>query len=166
MNDLINMIVEWANARNLIKGSSAEQQSLKLLSEVGELADAVAKNDLEGIKDAIGDCFVVATIIAEMKGGGIDWELVNMPFTFYFETAGKYGVLLAGGIADECLKRSTMDIPRIIRKLHHIASLYELTLEQCVQAAYDEIKDRRGYMHNGIFIKESDPLYKELVNER
>ena len=31
-----------------------------------------------------------------------------------------------------------------------------LNMEECVQAAYDEIKDRRGEMVNGVFVKESD----------
>lgn len=29
-------------------------------------------------------------------------------------------------------------------------------LEECLAAAYDEIKDRRGKMVNGVFVKESD----------
>lgn len=31
-----------------------------------------------------------------------------------------------------------------------------LTLEECLQCAYDEIKDRKGKMINGVFVKESD----------
>ncbi|WP_395138391.1 hypothetical protein [Schlegelella aquatica] len=31
-----------------------------------------------------------------------------------------------------------------------------LTVEQCLAAAYEEIKDRRGRMVDGIFIKEAD----------
>jgi uncharacterized protein YabN with tetrapyrrole methylase and pyrophosphatase domain len=36
-----------------------------------------------------------------------------------------------------------------------IAELEGMTLEDCVENAYDEIKDRRGYLNeDGIFIKE------------
>lgn len=31
-----------------------------------------------------------------------------------------------------------------------------LNIEDCVQAAYDEIKDRRGKMIDGVFVKEAD----------
>jgi NTP pyrophosphatase (non-canonical NTP hydrolase) len=31
-----------------------------------------------------------------------------------------------------------------------------VTIEYCAAAAYDEIKDRRGKMVNGVFVKESD----------
>jgi NTP pyrophosphatase (non-canonical NTP hydrolase) len=33
-------------------------------------------------------------------------------------------------------------------------------IEDCVAAAYDEIKDRKGKMINGVFVKESDLLKK------
>lgn len=36
-----------------------------------------------------------------------------------------------------------------------------LTLEECLQMAYNEIADRRGEMVNGIFVKEED-LKEEL----
>lgn len=31
-----------------------------------------------------------------------------------------------------------------------------LDIQECVQGAYDEIKDRKGKMINGVFVKESD----------
>lgn len=31
-----------------------------------------------------------------------------------------------------------------------------LTVEQCLSAAYEEIKDRRGRMVDGVFVKEAD----------
>lgn len=37
-----------------------------------------------------------------------------------------------------------------------LAQQHGLTLEECLQYAYDEIKDRKGKTINGTFIKESD----------
>jgi NTP pyrophosphatase (non-canonical NTP hydrolase) len=37
--------------------------------------------------------------------------------------------------------------------LTNLAHLSGLTIEECMQAAYDEIKDRTGEMKNGTFIK-------------
>lgn len=37
-----------------------------------------------------------------------------------------------------------------------IAAQLNLSFEGCVTAAYDEIKDRKGRMVNGVFIKEGD----------
>lgn len=91
-------IVQWHYDRNLIEGATDKDQMLKLVEEFGELANAIAKNDLVELKDAIGDINVVLINIAERNG---------------------------------------------------------FKLEECLDAAYDEIKDRKGRMVNGVFVKES-----------
>ena len=60
-------ILEWANQRNLLPGD-ANKQTLKLISEVGELADAIAKNNHAEIIDAIGDIQVVLIILSNQLG--------------------------------------------------------------------------------------------------
>lgn len=37
-----------------------------------------------------------------------------------------------------------------------IAKMYEQPLEECLTSAYIEIKDRKGKMIDGVFVKESD----------
>lgn len=37
-----------------------------------------------------------------------------------------------------------------------LAKLNGLSITECIQVAWDDIKDRRGAMRNGVFIKESD----------
>lgn len=37
-----------------------------------------------------------------------------------------------------------------------LAAQYGYSLEECVEAAYNEIKDRKGKMVNGVFVKEAD----------
>lgn len=61
---MFDKIIEWAVARNLIDGATSQAQMLKLTEEVGELAHAVARGKREALKDAIGDCCVVLTILA------------------------------------------------------------------------------------------------------
>jgi NTP pyrophosphatase (non-canonical NTP hydrolase) len=36
-----------------------------------------------------------------------------------------------------------------------LAMQYQLDIEQCIQSAYEEIKDRKGKLVNGVFIKEN-----------
>ena len=62
--DYFGKIREWANDRNLVKGSTLHAQVVKLLEESGELAAGVARNDIDRIVDSIGDIMVVLTIIA------------------------------------------------------------------------------------------------------
>jgi NTP pyrophosphatase (non-canonical NTP hydrolase) len=92
-------IRQWAADRNLIDGSDVKSQFVKLMEEAGELASGIAKQRDEEIADAIGDMFVVLTIIAAQKG---------------------------------------MDI------------------EECIAGAWLEIKDRKGRMVDGVFVKEAD----------
>jgi len=62
--DYFGEIRKWAEARNLVNGSTLQAQVVKLLEESGELAAGVARNDMEKIIDSIGDVMVVLTIIA------------------------------------------------------------------------------------------------------
>lgn len=57
-------IREWAEDRNLIVGATPKDQMLKMTEEVGELGAAIARNDFNKSKDAIGDCVIVLTILA------------------------------------------------------------------------------------------------------
>lgn len=97
LGELVALIQNWAWDRNLIDGSTPNAQMLKLMEEVGELVGGVCKDNVDVIKDSIGDVFVVLTIVAAQMG----WSI-----------------------------------------------------EECVQAAYAEIKDRKGRMVQGVFVKE------------
>ena len=89
----------WADQRNIIDGASMQAQFVKLIEEVGELAEGIAKGRPEAIKDGIGDAVVVLTILAAQAGTDID---------------------------------------------------------TCIELAWNEIKDRRGRMVMGTFVKEAD----------
>lgn len=91
-------IKQWGKDRGINQNGTLEGQVLKAVSEMGELADAVAKGDGIEIVDAIGDIFVCLVMAAEIHGKSI---------------------------------------------------------EKCVTAAWDQIKDRKGkLMPNGVFVKE------------
>lgn len=73
---LIQNIEQWAEDRNLIRGSTPQKQMLKLMEEFGELCGGVAKNKPEVIKDSIGDCFVVMVILSNQidVGDYVDFD--------------------------------------------------------------------------------------------
>ncbi len=48
------------------------------------------------------------------------------------------------------------DIGDMIVVLINIAARNHLTLHECIEAAYTDIKDRKGRMVDGVFIKEED----------
>lgn len=67
-DELVGAVERWAADRQIIAHSTPQAQALKLVSEVGELADAIAKNDEVGVIDAVGDCTVVLVILAKQIG--------------------------------------------------------------------------------------------------
>ncbi len=66
LGNLERLILQWSHDRGILQNGKVETQTLKLVSEIGELCDNVAKG--KDIKDDIGDCFVVLTNIANMMG--------------------------------------------------------------------------------------------------
>ena len=49
--DLDLLVVEWAREKGILQVADAKSQALKMVSEVGELCDAVAKGDMVNIID-------------------------------------------------------------------------------------------------------------------
>ena len=100
LNILEELVLQWSHDKGIIKNSSAMSQTLKAVSEIGELADNVNKG--RDCRDDIGDVIVCLINIAGING---------------------------------------------------------YTLGECLEIAYNNIKDRKGYMNkNGVFIKEGDEL--------
>ena len=89
-------IIQWGRDKGILEHSDSKTQCLKTMSEVGELADAVAKG--EGIEDHVGDIIVTLILLCELKGVEID---------------------------------------------------------DCIEVAWEEIKNRQGKMQNGTFVKEN-----------
>ena len=56
----------WAKEKGIFEKGDLKTQALKLLEEAGELAKAILGNDEDEVVDAIGDCTVVLTNVAEL----------------------------------------------------------------------------------------------------
>ena len=69
INELSCLILEWGKERGIADGISNKEQLIKFFAEAGELADAVAKNDKEAVKDGIGDVLVTLVFVAYNSGG-------------------------------------------------------------------------------------------------
>ena len=142
-------IIQWAKDRKIIPNSSTRIQCLKAVSEIGELADALIKHDVEAIKDAAGDimvCMYIADylsddrLIDKCELSSVSDILTSLSFLI------KFHVVVEPNINDV--------ITRIIEP-------YNLTINECIDSAYEVIKDRKGVLlENGVFVK--DESQKEL----
>ena len=63
--ELIHLISLWAMKRGIINNSTPLAQFAKLVSEMGELGDNIAKQ--RDVTDDIGDCLVVLNTLAIMN---------------------------------------------------------------------------------------------------
>ena len=99
MNNLIKQVEQWSIDKGLDKGNSFTQYA-KSSEEMGEVAAALCRNDLNELRDGIGDVIVTLVILAQQNN---------------------------------------------------------MTLYECLNQAYGEIKDRTGVMSkDGSFIKQED----------
>ena len=64
----------------------------------------------------------------------------------------------AGELSDNICKGKDVkdDIGDMIVVLINIAERNKVTLTECLEVAYNDIKDRKGRMVDGVFVKEAD----------
>ncbi|WP_395073841.1 MazG-like family protein [Flavobacterium sp.] len=142
LEELQPLIIEWAREKDLIKLENAPKQRLKLIEECGELASAILKNNVELQKDAVGDIFVVLIILSRQVKSEINLDFEN----FKVETNDITNLLLD--------ITYTYDRPDTeIVWLNELSNLLKLDLTECVNLAWNEIKDRKGNTINGTFLK-------------
>lgn len=99
MNNLIKQVEQWSIDKGLDKGNSFTQYA-KSSEEMGEVAAALCRNDIDELRDGIGDVIVTLVILAQQNN---------------------------------------------------------MTIYECLEQAYGEIKNRTGVMSkDGSFIKSED----------
>ncbi|WP_288063133.1 MazG-like family protein [Rodentibacter caecimuris] len=165
LQQLIKNIELWAEDRNLIEGSTPQKQFIKLMEEFGELCSGVSKNKVDVVKDSIGDCFVVLTILnAQYR---VESTKPNSHQSHLLEPTGHFGahtldeaILRAaakiGQMANPSTRNGDWDVNALVNYLFLIAKMADLDFKECIQHAYDQIKNRKGKMIDGVFVKEGD----------
>jgi NTP pyrophosphatase (non-canonical NTP hydrolase) len=85
---VFHKIRSWAEDRGIYDKGDVKTQYVKLLEEIGELAKSILKNDDEEFVDAIGDCVVVLTNLAKLKGYEIE-DCIDHAYTIISKRQGK-----------------------------------------------------------------------------
>lgn len=92
-NEVESEIVRWAEARKIIPNSTPSAQLLKMVSEVGELADAEGKKDIFDIEDAVGDIVVCLINYCALR----DISLLKCLNSAYETIKDRKGTLMSDG---------------------------------------------------------------------
>lgn len=98
LNAFTDKVLFWASKRGILENGTVTGQTLKFSEEAGEVAGAVARKNIELLKDSLGDTLVTMVIIAHLS---------------------------------------------------------EIDLEESMNVAWDDIKDRTGTLtEDGVFVKD------------
>ena len=81
-------IRDWAKEKGIIDHGDCKTQFLKLIEEAGELSKAILKDNEEDFIDAIGDCVVVLTNLAAIRGYDIE-DCINSAYNVISKRTGK-----------------------------------------------------------------------------
>lgn len=92
-------IRNWAKQKGIIEHGDCKTQCIKLFEEAGELSKAILKNDEDEFVDAIGDCVVVLTNLAAIRGYNLEF-CINSAYNVIVKRTGKMqnGTFVKDGI--------------------------------------------------------------------
>ena len=93
-NEVQMKVIRWSEARKILKHSTPEAQMLKMVSEVGELADAINKGNMDDIQDAVGDTLVCLINVCAL----LDIDPVDCLQVAYDQIKHRKGTLLPNGV--------------------------------------------------------------------
>lgn len=163
MDKLIEMVKVWAKERGLDE-VDARTQYTKLIEEQGELAKAIMQKNIDGdsgVLDSIGDYQVTLIIYCLIRDIHVAfWKTVINPKEFTVENLYMKLVSISSEIIanynKDLVTNEIRNIENTFQLLSLIAEKYETSLEDTLELAYNEIKDRKGRLVNGVFIKEDD----------
>lgn len=175
------LIRDWGKARNIIGGGSTPiDQFIKGMTEASEAWGNILGNQTDNLKDDIGDVLVCLT----QSFGIIDSIKIEDAATHLgpwlrearieYQNHGVWGdkrlalsvlrklgnisreVELAQFEPDHHRPDEMMDCTAdLVADLVVLAESKGWTLQECLEEAYNDIKDRKGVMYNGGFVKEA-----------
>nr|DAE83996.1 MAG TPA: hypothetical protein [Caudoviricetes sp.] len=164
-------IIEWAEEKGILETGRLTKQLLKSSEECLELQTAIEsyengnKEAIEEIKDAIGDIYVTLAISTRMRAKNpyIIFKLIKLTdyklpmavdYKYYIVELKRLDLSLYDTFISESITNLDLKIAKYVEFLDFIAKDYNLTLCECIEAAYNVISKRTGKMIDGSFVKE------------
>lgn len=162
MNTKMNLeekVQQWFIDRNLHEANPVKQ-FLKLMEESGELFEGIAKDKPELIYDALGDIQVVMIGFEQQIKNGVqisanqqELELLLMVSSLGNIAQKLYSHVCHNETQTPLIKSDLMFLDSVVST---VSFCNGTTAESCLEEAYKVIKDRKGKMIDGVFVKEED----------
>lgn len=165
MKDLVTRVELWAEEKGLLSADPIAQ-FFKVLEESNEIIDAYNKRNIDNLKDGIGDTAVTLIILSKQMNLDIEFDshsnfIHKDVRVVLLSNINRLGYI-ADSFAQKIIYEQTFmpdiktDIALVWFSLVSIANHFGTTIEECLQIAYDEIKNRKGKMIGDTFVKEED----------
>lgn len=160
MEKMIKVVEDWARVRKL-HNADPKAQALKVVEEFTEMMTSVRRVD---VVDGIGDTYVTLIILCQQLG------IPTFPQARLTELAVKstsehakndqVALMAMNMLATSVSKGDQDKIQSAIIAIKTIADLAAdevgATPYECLSIAYNEIKDRKGMLIDGTFVKYDD----------
>lgn len=163
----VQNVQQWAIDRNFLEGATVTGQCMKLLEELGELVANVNRGKC--CKDDLGDMLVVLCVLSLLNGQGRTYpRFAEEPRKWHAHESKNVVAARIGEIANRCgvlLHASTQLLEpedgvqylyEIGMRVRQLAAALGYSAQGCLAYSYEQIKDRRGKMIDGRFVKEAD----------
>ncbi len=134
-------VLDWAAEKQI---NDPEKQYLKLLEELGELAKALLKDEINAIVDESGDVLIVTTILHHLLGGRFPDLFVTARWEFDMSKL----VYAISNIQTHTNARDWIweEVARLLGSKEKADAAFH--------AAYNKIVKRTGKTINGTFVKD------------
>jgi NTP pyrophosphatase (non-canonical NTP hydrolase) len=160
MKERISDVIKWGDERGITFSANIQAQALKVVEEIGETVEACHNNDTEEVMDGIGDSLV--TLILLSKQVEYDFEISLLYLSakpFFKKNECLVNLCIFNGRLCKAVLKSyrgeiVKNIENLVCVLFDLAYHYNTSLEECLDLAWEEIKDRKGKTVAGTFIKE------------
>lgn len=155
MDELNKKILQWAKDRELDKKGTVEAQKIKTVEELAELIKAMCKDKKDDIIDSIGDVYVTLVI-----GNMLDTNTEMDALACIGSDEDEYTKELLIEHLLDCsrymlgLQYVRELIALIIKTLYNVCKFYKVDFTDCVETAYNVIKNRKGKVIDGQYVKE------------
>lgn len=165
----VEKIEQWVIDRNL-QTQDPRVQFCKVIEEFGELCEGIKEQDEDKIKDGIGDAYITLICLNMQLNAGVKVnESINFAIKIYYELKISYldafdiineiniqNGKLSQSILKNKYENNKINISMVIEWITYLCLKLGLQVDDCLNFAYNEIKDRKGKLINGTFVKESD----------
>lgn len=181
----IQIVEKWARPKGLILHTQEQalRQHSKTVEEVGELKEAIARyprheqvghrsDFVQSIELEAGDVLVTLAIQCAIQGYGLSDAIASRVFSPIFSLDGSTEKLSnqiemwtvdATGLLPPAPTYVVRICGELINAVEEAIAPYNLMLEDCLDAAWEKIRDRNGETIDGVFVKSEDLPLKDLL---